>query len=185
MLKVITPEKPDLVNPSAPHLFLAGSIEQGKATNWQETAIDFFGAQATLPDLVIINPRRENWDASFEQSIKNVDFNWQVSFELEHLEKADAVVMWLEPGTLSPISLFELGLMTGWTSAGLLNKLVIGCPPGFWRRGNVEVISNRYRLRLVDSFDEMLQEGYNVLRRNHDRRNTTLGNFEDSMRRIR
>ncbi len=168
MLKVITPEKPDLVNPSAPHLFLAGSIAQGKATNWQESAIDFFRAQATLTDLVIINPRHENWDATFE-----------------YLEKADAVVMWLEPGTLSPMSLFELGLMSGWTSAGLLNKLVIGCQPGFWRRDSVEMISNRYRIRLVESFAEMLQEGYNVLRRNHDRRNTTLGNFEDSMRRIR
>ena len=167
---VITPDKLAATRHTWPHLFLAGSIEQGKASDWQSDAIKFYGAQQELDELVIVNPRREIWDATMEQKIENREFNFQVSFELDHLEKADAVVMWLEPGTLSPISLFELGLLTGWTSAGLLNKLVIGCPEGFWRKGNVEVVTSRYRIQLVSTFDEMLSEGYTILKRNHQRR---------------
>lgn len=167
---LITPEQLPSTKHSWPHLFLAGSIEQGKATDWQTRAYEFYNAQQELENLVVVNPRRANWDSSMEQKRENREFHFQVSFELDHLEKADAVVMWLEPGTLSPISLFELGLMAGWTSAGRLNKLVIGCPEGFWRKGNVEVVTDRYRIQLVSSFEEMLSEGYTILRRNHQRR---------------
>jgi len=168
---IITPDQLSSTKHQFPHLFLAGSIEQGKATNWQQKAIQFYDAQQNLSDVVIVNPRRETWDADLDQRIENREFNFQVSFELDYLERADAVIMWLEPGTLSPISLFEFGLMTGWTSAGLLNKLVIGCPEGFWRKGNVEIVTNRYRIQLVSTFDELLSEGYHLLQRNHARRN--------------
>jgi hypothetical protein len=167
---VITPENLQQTKHYWPHLFLAGSIEQGKASNWQTRAIEFFDAQQELQDLVVINPRRESWNAELEQRRENREFNFQVSFELDHLEKADAVLMWLEPGTMSPISLLEFGLMAGWTSAGLLNKLVIGCPEGFWRKGNIEVVTDRYRIQLVSTFEETLTEGYTILRRNHARR---------------
>lgn len=170
MTIIVTPENIPKTKHFSPHLFLAGSIEQGKAQNWQQKAIEFYSAQQEIDDLVIVNPRRETWPTELEQKFENREFNFQVSFELEHLEKADAVVMWLEPGTMSPISLFELGLMTGWTSMGALNKLVIGCPEGFWRKGNVEVVTNRYRIQLVSTFDELLKEGYSVLQRNYARR---------------
>jgi hypothetical protein len=169
-MQVITPENVPRTNPRHPVLFLAGSIEQGKASNWQARAIEHFSSRYQGEDLNIVNPRRENWDAALEQKFENREFNWQVSFELEHLEKADAVIMWLEPGTLSPISLFEFGLLTGWTAMGGLNKLIIGCPDGFWRKGNVEVVTNRYRVQLVSSFEELLVNGEEVLRRNHARR---------------
>jgi hypothetical protein len=167
---LITPEQLPTTKHVWPHLFLAGSIEQGKATDWQSKAYSFFDAQQELENLVVVNPRRQNWDSDLEQRRENREFHFQVSFELDHLEKADAVAMWLEPGTLSPISLFEFGLMAGWTSAGLMNKLVIGCPEGFWRKGNVEVVTDRYRIQLVSTFDELLTESYTVLRRNHQRR---------------
>lgn len=169
-VQIITPEKVTTTNSELPHLFLAGSIEQGKAANWQQKAIQFFDTEFHDSTVVVVNPRREVWNAELDQTIRNDDFRFQVSFELEHLEKADAVIMWLEPGTLSPISLFELGLMAGWTSAGLLNKVVVGCPDGFWRKGNVEVVTDRYRIQLVPTFEELLIQGQHVLQRNHARR---------------
>ena len=170
MLTLVTPVDVPSTNPQHPILFLAGSIEQGAAPNWQLEATRHYQTRFQNEDLVVVNPRRENWDSSLEQKFENREFNWQVSFELDHLEKADAVVMWLHPGTLSPISLFEFGLLAGWTSMGGLNKLVIGCPDGFWRKGNVEVVTNRYRIQLVSTLEETLQEGENILRRNHARR---------------
>ena len=178
MTTIITPDNIPSTSPFAPVLFLAGSIEQGKATNWQQKAIEFYSAQQEISDLTIVNPRREVWPSELEQSIQNAEFYFQVSFELQHLEGADAVIMWLEPGTMSPISLFEFGLLTGWASMGALNKLVIGCPNGFWRKGNVEVVTNRYRIQLVDTFSDLLEEGYTMLQRNHERRNTITADLK-------
>ena len=178
-MQVVTPDNVPRTAPHHPHLFLAGSIEQGKASNWQGAAIQYFQTRFLDEDLVVVNPRRETWNAELDQKLENREFYWQVSFELEHLEKADGVIMWLEPGTLSPISLFELGLMTGWTSMGAMNKLVIGCPEGFWRLGNVEVVTNRYRIQLVSTFEELLIEGEAMLRRNHARRRDfSTGSFD-------
>lgn len=176
---VITPDNLVTTSFHPPHLFLAGSIEQGKATEWQSAAIEFFSAKTAGRDLTIINPRRAVWNPDLEQSIDNPEFNHQVTFELKNLEKVDAVVMWLEAGTMSPISLLELGFLAGWADAGQLNKLVVGCQPGFWRKGNVDIVCARYNIPVVSTFPEMLDEGYTVLMRNHQRR----AHFEDSARR--
>lgn len=39
------------------------------------------------------------------------------------------------------------------TEAG--NKLVVCCPEGFWRRGNVQVVCGRYGVKLVETLDEL------------------------------
>lgn len=40
-------------------LFLAGSIEMGKAENWQDRITKAFEG---IDDIVILNPRRDDWD---------------------------------------------------------------------------------------------------------------------------
>ncbi len=57
----------------------------------------------------------------------------QVEWELCALEHCDLIVMLLCHGTLSPISLLELGLFAA------SRRLVVCCEDGFWRKGNVEV----------------------------------------------
>ncbi len=169
-MPVIAPDDLSKVSIYDPHLFLAGSIEQDRAPNWQAAGIRFFTNNVDLKNLVIVNPRRASWDPTLEQTIANPIFKGQVVFELERLERADAVVMWLEPGTLSPISLLELGLLCGWSSSGNLNKLVVGCPQGFWRKGNVDVVCERYKVKVVDTPAELFAEGKILLERNFDRR---------------
>jgi len=171
-MPVIAPDDLSKVSIYDPHLFLAGSIEQDRAPNWQAAGIRFFTNNVDLKNLVIVNPRRASWDPTLEQTIANPIFKGQVVFELERLERADAVVMWLEPGTLSPISLLELGLLCGWSSSGNLNKLVVGCPQGFWRKGNVDVVCERYKVKVVDTQNELFEEGKILLERNFDRRMT-------------
>lgn len=54
------------------HVFLAGSIEMGKASDWQQKLIDDL---SDLPDdLVLLNPRRKDWDSSWVQSFDNRQF---------------------------------------------------------------------------------------------------------------
>lgn len=49
-------------------VFLAGSIEMGKAIDWQKEIGDEF---ENSDDVCILNPRRDDWDSSWEQSIDN------------------------------------------------------------------------------------------------------------------
>lgn len=126
-------------------VFLAGSIEQNKASDWQTV---FTSALSDLP-VTVFNPRRDYWDPTWEQDISNQKFKEQVVWELDRLNEADAVALFFEPGTMSPISLLELGL---YASSG---KLVVCCPDGYWRRGNVQVVCDQYGILLVETMEEL------------------------------
>jgi hypothetical protein len=127
-------------------VFLAGSIEMGAAENWQARLTGALGDR----DLVVLNPRRDEWDASWRQSIDEPRFREQVEWELAGLERADVIAMWFDPGTRAPITLLELGLH----ARG--GKLVVGCPAGFWRRGNIEVVCARYGIPLAAEWDDFV-----------------------------
>jgi len=132
-------------------VFLAGSIEMGAAVNWQDRLTAILTAAFPTTDrlnLAILNPRREDWDSSWEQSIANPRFREQVEWELDGLEGASRVPMYFDPATKSPITLLELGLCSFYTG-----KLLVCCPPGYWRRGNVEVVCARYEIPLYESFE--------------------------------
>ncbi|KAF2187151.1 hypothetical protein K469DRAFT_571565, partial [Zopfia rhizophila CBS 207.26] len=79
----------------------------------------------------------------------NPHFKKEVDWEMDHLNKPDVIVLFLQPGTMSPISPLELGLHP---SDG---KLVVCCPKGFWRRGNVQIICHRYGIPLVETMREL------------------------------
>lgn len=122
-----------------PTIFLAGSIEMGGATDWQTELVVALGTR----NVTVLNPRRDEWDASWKQSIEEPKFREQVEWELDGLERADLVAMWFEPSTKAPITLLELGL----TARG--DKLVVGCPDGYWRKGNIEVVCERFGIPLT------------------------------------
>jgi hypothetical protein len=44
----------------------------------------------------------------------------------------------------------ELGL---YANSG---KVIVCCPDGFWRKGNVEIVCRRHNVTLVNSFDELV-----------------------------
>jgi hypothetical protein len=126
-----------------PLIFLAGSIEQGKATDWQSEIADVLKDN----DVTILNPRRDEWDDSWEQSITNPQFKEQVEWELDGQDASDLIVMYYDPDTKSPITLMELGLFKD-------KNMIVCCPNGFWRRGNIEVVCDRYNIPLVDDIEE-------------------------------
>jgi len=127
--------------------FLAGSIDMGKAKNWQA------GLQKKLQrlDVVIFNPRREDWDRSWKQDISDENFSGQVNWELDHLEKSNFILFYFDPMTKAPVSLMELGLFA---KSG---KCIVCCPEGFWRRGNVQIVCARYKISLFDDIENLLK----------------------------
>lgn len=128
-------------------LFLAGSIDNGEAEDWQATVENELSDQ----DIIILNPRRSEWDSSWEQSINNPKFKEQVEWELDGLDRADRVLMYFAMESKAPITLLELGLMAG------KNKLIIVCPDGYWRKGNVEVISSKYDIPIFSELSEAIR----------------------------
>jgi nucleoside 2-deoxyribosyltransferase-like protein len=135
------PPAPWSVHNGTHTVFLAGSIEMGAAEDWQSRLV------AALPEhAVALNPRRADWDASWTQSIADPQFRAQVEWELDALERATSIAMWFAPDTRAPITLLELGLHAR------SGKLVVGCPPGFWRRGNIEVVCARFAIPLASDW---------------------------------
>jgi hypothetical protein len=123
----------------APTIFLAGSIDMGAATNWQHDLITVLGDRK----ISVLNPRRDDWDSSWKQSIDEPQFRTQVEWELDGLERADVIAMWFAKDSVAPITLLELGLCA---RAG---TLIVGCPEGFWRKGNIEVVCARFGIPIA------------------------------------
>ncbi|MCH2042580.1 MAG: nucleoside 2-deoxyribosyltransferase domain-containing protein [Saprospiraceae bacterium] len=130
--------------PKWPSIFLAGSIEMGKAEDWQA----YIGNNLFSHDIIILNPRREHWDSSWKQSIDNPVFKEQVDWELDALGQADLIFFYFAPKTKSPISLLELGLFANST------KVIVCCPNGFWRKGNVDIVCQRHHIPQVDNLED-------------------------------
>ena len=123
-------------------VFLAGSIEMGLAENWQDELAQRLLAH--FPDVVVANPRRAAWDNGWVQRLDNPVFKEQVTWELEHLERANLAVFYFQPGTQSPITVLELGKHLARPDAA--RSTLVCCPEGFWRRGNIEVVCQRVGL---------------------------------------
>jgi hypothetical protein len=132
-------------------VFLTGSIEMGKASEWQVKIEE--EVEKRMKDdqvITIFNPRRKDWDSSWEQSIDNDNFRGQVEWELDGLEAADKIVVYIDPDTKSAITLMELGLHTN------SNKMCVCCPEGFYRKGNVDIVCNKYNIPMVDDVDGLI-----------------------------
>lgn len=137
-------------------VFLAGSIEMGSAIDWQFEVV----SELIQYDIIVANPRREYWDSNWVQSIKNPDFSDQVNWELDNITNADMVIFNFVPHTLSPISLLELGVV----SRDSQNVLVC-CPDGFWRKGNVEVVCDRSNIPVYNDMQSLMKEAHKIIKR--------------------
>lgn len=131
-----------------PAIFLAGSIEMGAAVDWQAEIVKALSDT----DVLILNPRREGWDFSWKQSISNDRFREQVEWELDALDEAGLMLLYFAPKTKSPISLLEYGLYAGRRP----DQIVVCCPEGFWRKGNVDIVSKRLGVKNVDDLQGLI-----------------------------
>ncbi len=134
-------------------IFLGGSIDMGNCENWQQKIIDDLKDE----DVAFLNPRSDTFDITQKQSIHNEYFSNQVNWELDGLMNSDLIVMYLLPGTYSPISLMEIGLYTDINNYPN-DKMLICCPDGFWRKGNIQIITKRYGIKLYDDYYSFFEE---------------------------
>lgn len=128
-------------------IFLAGTIDNGASENWQEKATELLHGKVDY----IYNPRRPDWNANWAQREDNSQFNEQVTWELEHIGRATYVLFYFAPGSLAPITLLELGI----AAATHPHRLIVCCPEGYWRKGNVDIVCTLYGLTRITSLDEL------------------------------
>lgn len=141
-------------------LFLAGSIEMDSAEKWQDKLIEEFSKDVNHTKLRIFNPRRKEWDSSWDQTINSKNFYEQVTWELDALDASEVIAMYFDPNTKSPISLLELGLYAQSTKSIHSSKgnLVVCCPDGFWRKGNVDIVCQRFGIPVFTDWDTWVVE---------------------------
>jgi len=120
----------------------------GKAEDWQSR----IESELSDLDMDIYNPRRDDWDSTWEQRADNPQFREQVEWELSALEAVNTIVMYLSPGTISPISLLELGLF----AKPFNGRLIVCCPEGFHRKGNVDIVCQRCNIKQVEQLDDVV-----------------------------
>ncbi|KAI0827806.1 hypothetical protein F5Y06DRAFT_227146 [Hypoxylon sp. FL0890] len=128
-------------------VFLAGTTTKTDRRDWREALTE---SLSDLP-LTIINPYRPDWDSTWREDITCAPFREQVEWELDMQESADIVVIYFHPVTEAPISLLELGLCA---RAG---KAIVVCPEGYKKRGNVQIVCQRFGVEVAESIETLKQ----------------------------
>jgi len=136
-------------------IFLAGTIDMGNSEDWQRKVS--FALLDSTENVVIYNPRRPDWDANWTQSMYNKEFNHQVNWELKSLRKSDLIFLYFAPGSKSPITLLELGINLD------KNRIIVCCPKGFERKGNVDIVCHNEGILLFDDLDQMIEHTKTLL----------------------
>lgn len=132
--------------PSDYPVFLAGGITN--CPIWAPVLVDLLRYENDK--LVLINPRRLNWDAT-----NPVVPDDQIEWEYNHLNQSRLVSFWFPCEALCPITLFELGsrAASGW-------DIVVGCHPDYARRIDVvkQLSLMRPQVKVVNSLYDLSED---------------------------
>lgn len=134
-------------------IFLGGVIDQGRAENWQMHVVE----ELKPYNVLILNPRRDNWDPSWDQSDDNPQFVEQVEWELKAQENADICLYVFgkdekaAKAAEAPITLMELGLFSN-------QEAMVCCPPGYYRKGNVDIVCRLKGIPVYENLEDLLKD---------------------------
>jgi len=151
-MRILKPPTPWLKMTGDITVFLGGTIECGRSTDWQGEFVDIvynrlYHIPQIFNQILFLNPRRSEWDASWKTSMDFQPFREQVEWELNGLEQCDLMVMNFLPGSNSMITLMELGLFH--------DKAIVCCPDGYCRKGNVDIVCERYQVPQVQTLEAL------------------------------
>lgn len=137
-------------------IFLGGSIEMNRAERWQDRVVKEFKKKKKYHKLVLLNPRRDDWDSSWSQDpTPGTPFNEQVIWEMDAQDNSDLIVYYFDPDTIAPITLLELGAYGGRTDF-FAPRVVVCCPDGYFRKGNVVLFCQKFNIRLTESVEDLI-----------------------------
>ncbi|KAF2654050.1 hypothetical protein K491DRAFT_717459 [Lophiostoma macrostomum CBS 122681] len=141
------PARPTITTPS---IILYGNMQKGAPINWRTHLAT---SLASYP-VAILDPTRDDWDNSWIESPTFPKFREQIEWEMDYANVADVIVFQFAPGTDAPVSLLELGLYVG--SEMTRGKVVVCCLEGYTKRGNVQMVCERYGVEVVESLEGLV-----------------------------
>lgn len=124
----------NVIYPRTKTVFLAGTIDNGDSSNWQEDLIK----NCQDLNITFFNPRRKEWAPNPTRE----EMEYQIKWEQQHLDMADLIIMCLLDNSKSPISLLELGLYAQ------SKKIIVFCNSAFYRWDNVRLTCEKYEIPL-------------------------------------
>jgi len=134
-------------------IFLAGAIDQGQAEDWQQKV----ARSLDDIDILVLNPRRDDWDSSWEQTIDNPEFKQQVLWEVKAQEDADLIVFVFTKDSKAPITFFEFGAF------GLHKDAIVCAEEGFYRQGNLDIYCEYFNVPMYHNLEEMIADLHQIL----------------------
>lgn len=129
-------------------IFLAGAIDMGKAKDWQKEVVEALSKF----DIQILNPRRTDWDSSWEQSADNAEFATQVVWEHNAMDAADMVIFVFTKDSKAPITMYELGRF------GREKDSLVCVEEGFYRQGNMDIYCRLDKIPVYHNMEALLQD---------------------------
>lgn len=145
---------PNKFDTSKYSVFLGGAIDQGKSVDWQSKVVQ---ALSDLDNIVVLNPRREEWDESWEQCKDCEPFRGQVLWEIGAQEKCDLILYVYTKDSKAPITMFENG---AW---GTKKDCIVCVEEGFYRQGNLDIYMEHFNIPIYHNLDEMIADLHEVL----------------------
>jgi len=126
-------------------VFMAGGISN--CPDWQAWFPMLVGE---LDDVILINPRRDDFDTSDPEMTKK-----QITWEHSHLTRSYAILFWFPEETLCPITLYELGRY-----ASIVKPVFVGCHPGYQRKADVDIQLSLIRPDIIvrDNMADLAQD---------------------------
>ena len=127
-------------------IYLGGTIDMGNSEEWQAKVTN----ELKNERVILLNPRRDDWNTAWKPVKEEPEFRKQVEWELNALEQANYIIMYFGKDSKSPISLLEMGLYAR------TGKLFIVCPEGFWRKGNVDITAEKYGVKQFETINDVI-----------------------------
>lgn len=128
-------------------VFLAGTIDMGNSVNWQKNLATYLESRGGK--WLLFNPRQDSWNGE-----KKGEMDYQVNWELSHLEQSDFIIMNILETSKSPISLLELGLFAR------SGKMAVACDTKFYRYNNVKITCQKYGVHLYPNLEALLRSEF-------------------------
>lgn len=129
-------------------IFLAGTIDMGNSADWQAALVKTFSSNEGR--YILYNPRRSSFTNTPEE------MEYQVNWELDHLEKSDTIIMNILGSSKSPVTLLEMGLFMR------SGKLLVACEPDYYRYSNVRITCAKYNVPLYNSLTTLMSEEFGM-----------------------
>lgn len=151
---IIKPPKQLPLSDNRLKIFLAGTIDMGYSEDWQSN----IEKELSEENIIIFNPRRDFWNQNWKDDITDPNFNEQVNWELDALEKSDIIIFYFAPNSKSPISLLEFGLFVK------ESKYILICDEGYYKKGNLDIVCKRNNIQKYKSLNDIIVNVKKIIR---------------------